>query len=626
MSAMLAHIRKRPRTWLVCVQVLLFAVLQAHVPKERLDFFPWELALLAGALPFLFILPMRTWWRRFLATFIVTQCAIVVIHYNLHGGTLSLVSFFLALGPGFLWGLVSLLRWSYGHVKQAESREALWMSTISWGFFALAYPPLPLGPASLVLLAPWLLVLMRHDKGRVLFATFWSGILFHALSYFWIFNVAKVGPPVAVIGGLFLLLSYFSMFYTFAAWLFVKLRDVGKGKLVWLFPFAWAGIEVLRSYGQISFPWGHLGYVFGSHVELMQGAAWIGVYGYTILILFSNMVLAFALRERRWKLALIPLLLLAGMWLQGSLALRGIDAQQAKQLAVKSESMRIALVQPSISQTKKWSKGYFDSVMAKTWSMMDTVRTDSLDLVVLPETAIPDFIRMRGKEELEFRQFAVVHHVEVLVGALDFDLNGPAPRRYNYYNSAFLFTPNGGMTRFVKTRLVPFAEYLPFAGLLPLVNYVDLGEGDFTAGDTLPLFGSQLWTPNICYESIYPDIMRNMVDNGTRLVVNITNDGWFGKTTAPGQHANLIRVRSIESGMPVARTANSGISIFYDEHGRDYERTGLFENRVVYHRVPLRTIVTFYARHGGELEALWAALLGIVLLVCLLSGRRARRQ
>ncbi|HSQ42161.1 MAG TPA: apolipoprotein N-acyltransferase, partial [Fibrobacteraceae bacterium] len=592
---MLARMRSHPSLAFVAAQWVAFALLQFPIPTERLSFEPAELLYAILAIAFLFFTPLRGWWRRWLSLLILTQSLFVVLHYQFRDETLSLVSFFLALIPAFLWGLITLMRWSLRHLRDPQSRQALWPSLISWGFFALAYPPLPLGPAALVLLAPWFLTLLRHNTDRALFATFWSGILFHSMSYYWIFNVAKVGPPPAIIGGLFLLISYFSFFFVLGAWIFLQLRrySVAGVSLIWIFPFVWAGIEIIRSYGQISFPWGHLGYVFGNHVELIQGLAWIGVYGYTILLLYSNMILAYALKTHHRWLIPIPLCILFLLLGQGSWTLR-----QHPDLPAKGASMRIALVQPSISQTRKWSKSYFDSVMRKTWTLMDTLHADSLDLIVLPETAMPDFLTLRPHEEEQFRSFSRQHQIAVVLGALNFDRKGPAPRKYNFYNSAFIFWPSGVRKEFRKTRLVPFSETLPFSNLLPILNYVDLGEGDFSPGKNLPVFGAQQWTPNICYESTYPDIMRTMVANGTRLVVNITNDGWFGRTTAPGQHANLIRYRAVESGLPVARCANSGISLFYDPHGRIFEATSLFDPRIVYHRLPLRSSVTFYDQYG----------------------------
>lgn len=604
-------------------QLVLFVFLQIQDPESRLSFQPLELFY---ALPLLIAvlwkkIPLS--WRTLFLQYILIHALFVVLHYNIHNGTLSLVSFFSVLGFGGLWGLFELIRFSYQHIRQRESLKALAWSLVSWVLFAFAVPPLPLGPLAIVLLVPWIRILRKEPLGRALFATFWSGVVFNAMSYYWIFNVAKVGPPPAIISGLFLLVSYLSAFHVLAAWVFVRLRDRhwGRFSLVWLAPLAWAGIEVARSYGQISFPWGHLGYAFGNHVELLQGLAYVGVYGYTLFILYANMIVAWTWEgNEKQKLRVAPYFAMGLLWVLGMVQIKYHDYKVATE---KPESMRIALVQPSIHQTNKWSKEYFDTVMTKTWSLVKTVNTTNLDLLVLPETAIPDLISLRPMEDQRLRQFVREHKVPILIGALNYDRNAVPPKKYNYYNSAFLYDTLGSRTEYRKIRLVPFSEHLPFDGLFPVVNYVDLGEGDFSPGTELPLFGAEKWTPNICYETIYPDFLRDMVHNGTRILVNITNDGWFGRTTAPGQHANLVRYRAVETGLPVARVANSGISIFYDGVGRSYQATQLYEEKVVYQELPLRNRTTFYSIIGDAFETI---LVLIMVSLIVLSGIHKKKD
>lgn len=625
------------KSFLICVtmQIVLFGLFFIPIPESRLYIAPWELAyLFPWALLAISLkrkgLDWKTWRRPWLLALIIPQAFFVLIFYHtinkVHAeadpGTLSVVSFALTVLPLALWGLISLCVWSYRHFQDPLSRKALWPSLISWVLFALAYPPLPLGFAATVLLVPWLLVLMKAPVSRALFATFWSGIVFHWIMYFWIFNVAKVGPPVAIIAGLFLLIGYFTFFHVAGAWAFVHLKDrfIKKFPLVLLFPFAWAGIEVLRSWGEISFPWGHLGYVFGNHTALLQGLPWVGVFGYSIIILFANMALAYALLQwssthsyKRRFLALTPAFCMLVLLLWGHLRLHDADLKES----TSEEELKIALIQPSISQTRKWSKAYFDSVMTKTWSILDTLDTRDLDLVVLPETALPDFLPSHPYQRSLFKRYARRHHVTIIFGALNYDTKAQPPRKFRFYNAAFIIDPEGKQQEYRKIRLVPFSEHLPFDGLIPVINYVDLGEGDFTPGKEFPLLGSQQWTPTICYENIYPDFTRQMVHAGTRLIVNITNDGWFGRTTAPGQHANIVRYRSVETGLPIARCANSGISLFYDGLGRILQKTELYEEKAIIDRLTVRSQKTFYDDWGDWLERLWVmiGMLSVLLIV-----------
>lgn len=595
----------RALTLLWVLQALLFAVLQIHEPEAKLEFYwPHLLHLGLGLCWVRARKPWSAWWRPWLLSFALTQLVFLFAHYYMRGAA-SLVYLVGAFVPLTIWGVVRFVQWNWACVRDAQSVRALGLSALGWGLMAAAYPPLPLGPGGLVFLAPWFLVLWRAPLRAALFASFWSGFLFNALSYYWIYNVVKVGPGPVIMAGLFLLISYFSLYNILAGWVFVLARNLrykGFPLLLLLFPLFWAGLETTRTRGDFSFPWSPVGMIFGSQVEWLQGLAWVGVFGYSTLVMAANMSVAYGLLRRRWALAGVPVLVLALLWGHGAWTLSDPRTQPFA-IAPGTDSLRIALVQPSIHQTKKWSRAYYDTVMTKTWGLVDTLQTADLDLVVLPETAIPDFISMRRSERLRFHRFVKRSQVPVFVGALNHDRQGPPPRRYNYYNSGFLFGLDSSMTEYRKVHLVPFSERLPFDDVFPLLNYVDLGEGDFTPGDTLPVLGPGQWTPMICYEAIYGNLLRDAVRRGAKAIVNITNDGWFGRSTAPGQHLNLIRYRAIESGIPVARCANSGISVFIDAYGHEYGNTELFTERVIRKTLPLAVVPTLYTRIGDAVEA-----------------------
>lgn len=158
--------------------------------------------------------------------------------------------------------------------------------------------------------------------------------------------------------------------------------------------------------------------------------------------------------------------------------------------------------------------------------------------------------------------------------------------------------------RYIKKHLVPFSERIPFDDIFPILNYVDLGEGDFVPGKETPVYEPYKWTPYICYDAIFGDLVREAINAGSRMMVNITNDGWFGRSTAPGNHLNLVRYRAVENGMPVARIANSGISAFIDQYGHYDKNTSLFTDEVIQRRMQLKTRNTLYQYYGDSFETL----------------------
>ncbi len=524
--------------------------------------------------------------------------------------------------------LIWLFRFAIWNFRCIQSKECLWallLSSIGWGLYAFAFPPLPLGPLAFVLLVPWFFVLFKQSTRAAIFATFWSGMLYNALNYYWLYNVMKVGPGGLILFGLFLLISYFSLYNVIAAALFIQAKKIlicKKRLLLWLYPICFAGLEMTRTRGDFSFPWSHLGYALGNHLELLQTLSYIGIFGYTALILYSNLAIAYGIMRKKYLLCLMPLLILSVLWIHGKYVLSRPESAPFYE-APGTKSPTIALVQPSILQANKWSKAHFDSVTNKTFDMVQDSIQQSVDLIVLAETAIPDHIKHHPSVQNKLWNLAAVKNAPIVTGALDYKRlpPGKSPRRYEIYNAAFLFENNSAEEpkRYIKKHLVPFSERIPFDDVIPILNYVDFGQGNFVTGKETPVYKPFAWTPFICYDAIFGDLMREAIRHGSKLMVNITNDGWFGKSPASGQHLNLIRYRAIENGFPVARCANSGITAFIDQYGHYSERTELFTDRVLIQKIPLRTRDTLYTHIGDSLETflLWFLLGYILTAVCI---------
>lgn len=628
--------------WIYAVAVLIAeAAIFTTRPDEpglytqNLQFVPVAIAAV-----FFILRPIRKNFRLSFYTYTVIAFLFLALDYlsASHAGLIQISVTFL---PAFLFWMLLFIRWNYRKIKEKESRQALALSLIAWGFYALAFPPLPLGPAALILLVPWFMVLNRCKRGTIMFATFWSGMLFNTINYYWIYNVMHVetAPSGLILFGLVLLIAFFSVHNVFAAFVYTLARSIkikGKPWLLVLFPLFYAGIEMTRTRGDFSFPWSHLGYAFGNQLELLQALSIIGIFGYTTIIIASNMIVEKGIRreglKKKWPV-LIPVFILAGLAIQGSIVLSRADAQPFY-IKDGDKAPNIALIQPSIAQGAKWSRARFDSIVDKTLGMAYDSVPDSTDIILMAETAIPDHLRRQPLVIRRLQKLANDKDAYVLTGALDHmrikDSDGP--RRYEIYNSSFMFSPGGhnGWQRYIKKHLVPFSERIPFDDIFPILNYVDFGEGDFVPGTETPVYDLYHWTPYICYDAIFGDLVREAAREGSRLMVNITNDGWFGRSTAPGNHLNLVRYRAIETGMPVARIANSGISAFIDQYGHYSHNTNLFETTVVQRKMQLKTRHTLYERIGDTVETalLWFFLIYLVTCSagCILQRKKLQKQ
>ncbi len=473
-----------------------------------------------------------------------------------------------------------------------NTKKAILLSLASWVLLALCFPPFPLGPVALVSLAPWFYVLKTASKKVALTSSYLGAFVFNAISIYWLYHVGDVAPPALIFSGLFLSIAFLSLFTLLCAYVFIKLPHI------YIFPFFWAGIEVLRAKGDMSFPWLSLGLVFGNSLELIQSYTFFGVFGCSAIIIASNMCLSTAILKKEKKLGLAPLGLAIIFYIAGY----GILKYEKD---TDSDTLKVAVVQPSIHQTKKWSKDYFDSVMTQTWNLFETLEPDSVSLILFAETAIPDYITMRYRETEFLENYAQENNSAIVIGALSRVWNPEAKiqrKKYDLYNSAFLFGFGYPMPEYRKMHLVPFSEKVPFDNIFPVVNYVDLGGGVFSAGDSLLIWQPGNFSPLICYEAIYGDILRDAKRKGAKFIANITNDGWFYKSIAPYQHFNLVRSHAVENGIGVVRAANTGISAFILPNGKILEKTELFEQRIIVQDIPLETRFTLYSEIGDYIE------------------------
>jgi len=487
-------------------------------------------------------------------------------------------------------------------------KRATLLSFISWMLLALCYPPFPLGPLALAVLAPWFYVLRTANKKRALGASYLSAFLFNAISMYWLYHVGEVAPPALIFSGLFLAIAYLSLFPLLCAWVFVKIRD---SRLLFLFPVFWAGIEVLRSKGDMSFPWLSLGLTFGSSIELMQAFTLFGVFGCSALIVASNMCLA----AKKKKLAFVPLALAAVLYIGGMFA---YDENNSA-----SDSITVAVVQPSIHQTEKWSRTYYDSVMKQTWNLFETLDPSGVQLILFPETAIPANMHISVLEYDFLQTYAEKNNTAIVIGALSRARGAGSEKRLNVYNSVFLFGFGYPAAEYRKMHLVPFSEKVPFDNIFPIVNYVDLGGGDFSSGDSLAIWQPGNYSPLICYEAIYGSILRAVKRKGAKFITNHTNDGWFKKSIAPYQHFNLVRSHAVESGIGVIRSANTGISAFIAPNGQIIEKTELFEQKILVNDMPLETRWTLYSVIGDYIEwILFIFSLGMIIVAKIIRVKK----
>jgi apolipoprotein N-acyltransferase len=284
--------------------------------------------------------------------------------------------------------------------------------------------------------------------------------------------------------------------------------------------------------------------------------------------------------------------------------------------------LRIGLVQASILQEDKWDQAQARLNLKRHVDLTEQAVASGARLVIWPESALPFDFDSAPEVAASLRELVAERRLFLIFGNDDREYG----REGRIWVGAKMLTPQGELAfRYHKIRLVPFGEYVPLRPILTLGGRVAAKlvqqVSDFTPGDGFPLAqvdGHALAT-FICYEAIFPDLVREFAARGAGVLVNITNDGWYGRSSAPFQHFAMARFRAVENGMYLVRAANTGITAVVDPRGRVLASTSLFERTLLVRDVPMLRGTTLYAQRG-DLFAF--ACLGAMLAFTAVTFRR----
>jgi apolipoprotein N-acyltransferase len=494
-----------------------------------------------------------------------------------------------------------------------RAREAA--ALLSGILLFLSFPKFGSGVVAWVALSPLLAALPGVSGWRALRLGYLTGAVSSLGLLYWtalvVTQFGGLSLPVSV-AIMALLCLVVALFPALVAWLVARwVARLGLEALL-AAPLAWVSVELLRARTFLRFPWCLLGYSQHEHPAFIQIAAFGAVYGVSFLIVLASAAAAYAVSApaKRGSAVLAGVgALVAAVWLHGQWVL--------SQPVEASGTLRVGLVQASIRQDEKWAPGLYEENVRKHIALTRRAGAEGARLVIWPESAVPfPLDRDPGAAQL-LRETARASDVFLLFGNDDY-VDGPDGRLVRFVGVK-LISPGGELgLRYHKMRLVPFGEYVPFQPVFTLGGRVAArlveGVADFSPGRE-PVVGEVEGTrlaAFICYEAIFPDLVRRFVNGGAELLVNVTNDAWYGLTSAPFQHFAMARFRAVETGKYLVRAANTGISGVIDPRGRVVERTALFEPRVLVRDVPVVRGQTFYARHGDVFA--WACALATLSL------------
>lgn len=522
-------------------------------------------------------------------------------------------------------------------VRTWSTPQRMIVCTAAGAASALAFAPFHAAPLLFVTLPLLFLAVRFWPAGSTAyvwrvaraFAVAWAfGFGFHFVGLHWIGNAFLVQAEIfawALPFAVTLLPAGLAIFYGLVG---IAVQTVPRGPVwpVTVFVLALWAVEWLRSVVLTGFPWNVLGYALAWPLPMLQSMAWVGLHGLTLLVLlialapyltWSQMLRA----GRAWAVTL-PAAVLAATLPLGTLyvagALRLADAS-----ADMHEGVRLRIVQPSIDQTEKWQPQRQAEIFERHLSLSQETPLLGITHVVWAEAAMP-FRPLESAYAIQKLADLIPDETVLLAGVLRTERLSPdalvaADLSANrVFNSAAVFDSAAGLAGlYDKRHLVPFGEYLPWPALFEAIGFETLvrERGGFATGDgprtNLRVVGLPPVEVLICYEAIFP---HEVAVSGERpgLLLNLTNDGWFGTLSGPHQHFEQTRARAVELGIPLLRVSNNGISGMIDPYGRVTGRIGLNEVGMRDVALPRAIAPTVYERYR-DLPA-------VLMAICLFFG------
>lgn len=484
------------------------------------------------------------------------------------------------------------------------------LASISGVLLALSFPGLGHPIVAWIALTPLLVALQSGPLSRAFGLGLTTGALYFAGTLYWIAQVMAVYGALPLWIAVLVnaaLIAYLSLFPALFSVVLRRLVMAAGPTAMLAAPVVWVATELGRTYILTGFPWVLLGYSQAFTLPIVQFASILGVYGLSALVVAVSASLASVFVQRSYVPAAVTLtvVLLVGLW--------GSSRVRRAELTRLGEPVRVGLVQGNVDQSEKWDPSRAASIFARHLEMTAQVIDDGAQLVVWPESSTP-FSFERDQDNAEaVRRLVRETRVPILLGSGEID-----QAESRYYNSAYLIRSDGetgGVYR--KMHLVPFGEYVPLRRLLffaaPLVETVS----DFSPGEqaTVLDLDGHLVSTAICYEIVFPDLVRRFVVGGSELLTTITNDAWFGETTAPYQHFAQAALRAVENGRYLVRAANTGVTGVVDPYGRVLVSTPIFEPMAVVGEARFLSETTIYTRVGDAFAYASALVTAAVLIV-----------
>jgi apolipoprotein N-acyltransferase len=482
------------------------------------------------------------------------------------------------------------------------------------------------------------MVLGRRTAGQSFFLSFVSGVICFGFTFAWMFDVTGYRLLHHAILQIYLgcYFGIFGLVYSLIS------KRAGAAMALFAVPFVWVSLEYIRSnMGFMAYPSTLLAHSQYRDLAIIQIASLTGAYGVSFLIVMVNSALA-AMGLTLFDLANTPYLRAhrrisktEGLGIVGvAVLLLVVSLTYGVTIISKpivGKGVKISVIQGNIEQSKKWNPKYAEFIMQTYVDLTREALRDKPDLIVLPEAATPRSITLDRRLYDQVKHLAEEAGIPLLVGSSSHQkFKRGQSTRIGFRNSAFLISPEprAKNQEYDKIRLLPFGEYMPMEKTIPWQWINVPNVSNYAPGKEFTVFEGPgfRFGVNICWETIFPDMVRQFVKRGAQLMVNITNEAWFGKTASPYQFLSINIFRAVENRVFLIRCANTGISCFIDPNGRIMDRVknlngeDIFVRGVLTGTVIPMTFRTLYTRYGDWFS--WVCIGVSVIFITAASVRR----
>lgn len=513
------------------------------------------------------------------------------------------------------------------------------LSGLLLGLSFPTWPSVHLEPLAWIALVPLLLSLEHEERFGPFFRKSWMAMLLFCLITLWWVSLATL------VGGI-LTVFVQSLFLTVPLLVFYLFRKrAGFRPALLALPFVWTGWEWVYMQQDFSLGWLTFGNSQANLLWMVQYADVTGVWGISFWLVTFNVLALSLFRAKR------PLAVRAGIVMIITLMI-AVPLLYARQIfrntpsKATSSEVRVSLVQPNIDPHEKWAGLGPVQTLSRLYSLTgEAVSAERPELIIWPETAIPFSIRLPENRPYmnSVRRMVERWNTPLLTGFPDEEPVAPRSEggdavaasggEFAAYNASMLLSPADGPVQiYRKMRLVPFGERVPYSDYFPWLEKLSFsmsGISSWQKGRTATVMrftsrdGSPVSMANIiCYESIFPGLVSTFVKNGAQFLTLVTNDGWYGTSYGPWQHAAIGRLRCIENRRAMARCANTGVTLFYDTCGRSYAEIPWWQPSVLTAEVQLENGITFYTAHPDVVPQACLAIAGVLAVVAVARKRR----